>query len=177
MGLCASVATQTSPRSTARETKPQKKWSQQRSRGVSRQLSKGSLYRASVSDELFNPIKPRNSSLHLATLLETELLRNSFAEYVKSNNSEEYSTHRKIDFWLDSLKYERMPYDPPNQRLEHAQYMYDAYFLDPSTACNDLDLGKWNTFHCCGGCKITKQQNNQNNQNKKDARPVSYIIS
>jgi hypothetical protein len=103
---------------------------------VKRQQSSNSVYRAHLTDELFNPIKRRPSSLHLETLLETKVLRESFAQYLRQTNSAD----RKIGFWLDCRKYEMMPYDPPSLRISHAQYMYDSYFENPSKACSDLEL-------------------------------------
>ena len=84
MGLCASTTSTTND--IARSIP-----------NASLHSPKTSVYRSQLTDELFNPVKRRPSTLHLQTLLETKDLRDSFAEYVKQTNS----AQRKIQFWLD----------------------------------------------------------------------------
>ena len=123
MGLCASTTSTTND--IARSIS-----------NASLHSPKTSVYRSQLTDELFNPVKRRPSTLHLQTLLETKDLRDSFAEYVKQTNS----AQRKIQFWLDCHKYEMMPYEPPSVRRLFAQHLYDTYFLNTMTACRDLEL-------------------------------------
>ena len=123
MGLCASTTSTTNDDANSSSSR-------------SSSHPKTSVYRSQLTDELFNPVKRRPSTLHLQTLLETKDLRDSFAEYVKQTNS----ANSKIEFWLDSHKYEMMPYEPPSVRRLFAQHLYDTYFLNTMTACRDLEL-------------------------------------
>ena len=73
-----------------------------------------SNYRAQLADDLFNPSKRRPSTLHLDNILTNEELRQSFCTYIKT--TKEFASHRKVDFWLDSVKYEMLPYGKNERR-------------------------------------------------------------
>lgn len=106
MGICASNSPRVTTADSLSSFHPPKS-------SKSRKKS-DSNYRAQLADDLFNPSKRRPSTLHLDNILTNEELRQSFCTYIKT--TKEFASHRKVDFWLDSVKYEMLPYGKKERR-------------------------------------------------------------